>query len=191
MIPRIALALAVVLGGYSCIGGGHPGIGATPTPAPLHGQLTRDDMQPVINAVQVNPDNFAGVWWEPTGWPLHIMIASDSPQNRAQVEQWAPAGAPIAWHPVRFSYSELDTIQEELVRRWNADLAGHGSIQMQTVLIDVQRNIVTVGLIAHAPAFEQQLRQRHREAIEFVIEPPSRPLICDFPVSDSTPDFCL
>jgi len=149
---------------------------ATPTPVPVPGQLTRDDLQSAINSVLGDPVNFAGVWWDPNGWPLHIMYVNDDPAVRSKVQQWVPPGAPVAWHRVAHSYAELDAIQNEIVSTWNADLAARGILPVNSVSVDVVRNVVTVGLVEHDASFESPLRERFGDAIEFVIEPPSEPL---------------
>jgi hypothetical protein len=171
-LVRLALIAILALG---CAAPRGPAF-ATPTPVPFPGQLTRDDLQPAINAVLGDPVNFAGLWWDSSGWPLHIMYVSDDPRMRAKVEQWIPPGAPVAWHRVAHSYAELSEIRNELVSTRNADLAGQGNLPLNSVSVDVVRNVVTVSLVEHAVAFESPLRARYDDAIEFVIEPPDEPL---------------
>ena len=61
---------------------------ATPTPKTPAGALTHEDLQYAINAVQGDEDSFGGLWWDASGWPLHIAIKSTDPAMRAKVEQW-------------------------------------------------------------------------------------------------------
>jgi hypothetical protein len=149
---------------------------ATPTPVPVPGALTHDDMQYAINAVQGDPQNFGGLWWDSTGWPLHIAVVSTDPAIRAKVEQWVPPGASVAWHQVKHSYSELDAIQNTIVGWLNSHIGDRGDVNVNSTGIDVIRNIVTVRLTQHAPAWEADLSSRYGDAVELVIEPAPQPI---------------
>jgi hypothetical protein len=149
---------------------------ATPTPVPPPGVFTHDDMQLAVNAVQGDPQNFGGLWWDVSGWPLHIAVVSTDPAIRAKVEQWIPAGAPVAWHQVKHSYAALSAIQNEFVSWWNSNPDGHGELDVNGTGIDVVRNIVTFSLVKHVPSFEDDLKSRYGDAVEFVIEPKAEPL---------------
>ena len=171
-------AFLVVVAVVACAA---PGFGssrapATPTPETPAGALTHEDMQLAINAVQGDPQNFGGLWWDASGWPLHIAIVSSDPAMRAKVDQWIPAGAPVAWHEVKYSYASLNAIQDEFVSWWNSNPDSHGDLAVNGTGVDVVRNIVTFSLVKHVPEFETDLKARYGDEVEFVIEPPAEPL---------------
>jgi hypothetical protein len=189
-MARPLAALLVVLLAAGCGGAGASQAAATPTPADQSGMPSRESMNPAIGAVFAHGDQLAGAWWDAAGWPLHVAYADDDPAVRADVERWLPPGAIVEWDRVSHTYAELDEIQNTITSWWNDNPDQATDMGLGSTGVDVVANVVTVGVTNHVGTFEEPLVARYGDAIRFVIEEPSRPLICDFPESDETPDYC-
>jgi hypothetical protein len=100
----------------------------------------RDSVNDAVVAINTDPDNYAGVWFERgQTFRMHIMVNKDAASARNLI----PDNIPVTYDTARYSGTELEAIRSKIDTQWAQETNTGLDVKMNKVTVEFHRTDTT------------------------------------------------
>jgi hypothetical protein len=146
----------------------------SPLASPSPGPTVRDDAPPDEAAAPLqtygeqHSDEFGGLYFDPPSGVLVLLFTGHLDEHTRAASAVAD-GAPLKVLPCRYTYRELDAVQDDIANQVQT-LRAQG-IQLLQASVDVTRNIATLDAKSDVPGAEAMLEAMYPGKLDATIYP--------------------